>query len=278
MYETTLTQAGLSQEQAQIYEILLKNGPSTARKIAQNSPYKRTLVYKILEDLGKIGLVTRQDEVGKVSIFSPSHPVKLKELAEKKQQQAKQAETALENILGTLVSNYNLFSGKPGVQFYEGVEGVNKITADSLTAKGVIYSYVDNEAVNKYVPKINEEYKKKREHLGIKKKMITVDGPYIREKVKTYNPAVSEVRVIPSTYPFVSVMQIYDNKISYLTLDEKNMIGIIIDDPHLAKMHKTLFEYTWSVAMPLLAGSSATVSDGTTDNTSPVRDNSATPR
>ncbi len=253
-YSQPLIQAGLTQEQAAIYEVLLKNGPSPARRVAQNSPYKRSLVYKILDELIALGLATKKDEVGRVSVFEPAHPVKLKDLAEKKAEQAKSAQAALESALPGLVSDFNLVSGKPGVRFYEGLEGVNQITADSLTAKDVIYSYVDNEAVSKYVPMINEEYVKKRERLGIMKKMITVDGEYIRRKVKTYNPKVSEVRVIPSQYPFFSVMQIYGNKVSYLTLDEKNMIGIIIDDPALAKMHKTLFEYTWSVAKPLPVG------------------------
>src|SRR3989344_39724 len=253
-YSQPLTQAGLNPEQAAVYEVLLKNGPSPARRVAQNSPDKRSLVYKILDELIAQGLATKKDEIGRVSVFEPAHPVKLKEFAEKKAEEARQAQTALDGILGQMASDFNLFSGKPGVQFYEGIEGVNKITADSLTAKDVIYSYVDNEAVNKYVPKINEEYVKKRERLGIMKKMITVDGEYIRRKVKTYNPAVSEVRVIPNTFPFVSVMQIYGNKVSYLTLDEKKMIGIIIDDPAIARMHKTLFEFTWSVAKPLPVG------------------------
>src|SRR3989344_5551683 len=215
MYEQPLIQAGLSKEQASVYEALLKLGPSPARKIAQNSPYKRSLVYKILDELIAAGLATKKDEVGKVSVFDPAHPLKLKEFAEKKTEAARQAQTALDGILGQMASDFNLFSGKPGVQFYEGIEGVNKITADSLLARGIIYSYVDNEAVSKYVPKINDEYVKKRERLGIMKKMITVDGEYIRRKIKSYNPAVSEVRVIPNTFPFVSVMQIYGNKVSY---------------------------------------------------------------
>ena len=251
MYEQPLIQAGLSKEQASVYEALLKLGPSPARKIAQNSPYKRSLVYKILDELIAAGLATKKDEVGKVSVFEPAHPLKLKEFAEKKAEAAKQAQTALDSVLSGLVSDFNLVSGKPGIKFYEGIEGIKQITENSLTAKEIIYSYVDNEAVKKYIPKLNEDYVKKRERLGIKKKMITVDGDYIRKAVKTYNPTFSEVRVIPSQYPFVSVMQIYDNKISYLTLDEKTMIGIIIDDPALAKMHKTLFEIMWSDAEPI---------------------------
>lgn len=252
MYENTLTLAGLSPDQAAIYEILLKIGPGTARKIAQNAPYKRTLVYKILGDLQKLGLVARRDEVGKVSIYEPAHPLKLKELAEKKEEQARNAQTALEGIFGQLTSDFNLISGKPGVRFFEGIEGAQKVLADSLTASE-IYSYIDNEAVDKYYPRINEEYVKQREKLQIKKKMIMVDSAYTKEHEKKSENKTTEIRVIPSSFPFTTVMQIYNDKVSYIAIspDKNKLISIIIQQSDIALMHKSLFEHQWSLAKPL---------------------------
>jgi len=42
-----------------------------------------------------------------------------------------------------------------------------------------------------------------------------------------------------------AVIPTLENKISYITLKENSMIGIIIEDPFIYKMHKTLFEYLW---------------------------------
>jgi|SRR3989344_29439 len=264
MYEQPLIQAGLSKEQASVYEALLKLGPSPARKIAQNSPYKRSLVYKILDELIAAGLATKKDEVGKVSVFEPAHPLKLKEFAEKKAEAAKQAQTALDSVLSGLVSDFNLVSGKPGVKFYEGLEGIQKILADSLTAATEIYSYIDNEAVNKHYPKINEEYVGKRNQKQIHKKMLTIDSAYIRVRAKKIDRQTTEIRVIPEGAAFSTVMYIYDNKVSYLSLDKGAVIGILIEHPQIAKMHKELFGALWQTAKPLFPLAPALLSSAAT--------------
>jgi sugar-specific transcriptional regulator TrmB len=243
--------AGLEPDQAIIYELLLKYGPLKAGKIALKSPLKRGLVYKILDELVDLGLVIKNEPTGKVAVFEPVHPLKLKDIAESKEQKLKTAQLALDGIMGQLSSDYNFALGKPGIQIFEGREGILKVANDSLTSKTEIYSYIDNEAVNKFIPDINKEYVKKRDRLDIHKKMITYDSEYIRQRVKSFNPAKTQVRVIDKSVPFATVMQIYDGKVSYFTLDEKRIIGVVIADYHIYQMHKSLFEYTWEKAKPL---------------------------
>lgn len=251
MYEQFLTQTGLTNDQAAIYEILVKQGSLPASKVAVFAGIKRGLTYKILEELEEMGLVEKHDAPGKVSKFEAAHPLRMRDLLEKKERETKDSREVLETVLPKLVSDFNLMSGKPGIQFYEGIEGARTVANDSLTSKTEIYSYIDNEAVNRVVPEINEGYIKKRAKLGLKKKMITLDTPYIREHAKSFNPALTDVRVIPATHPFATVMQIYDNKVSYVTLVEGKVIGIIIDDASIAAMHRSLFEYMWLAARPL---------------------------
>lgn len=253
MYEQYLTQAGLSPSQAALYEAMLKTGPAAAGKIAKITPLKRGLVYKLLDELVSLGLAIKKDAPGKVAVFEPAHPGKLKELAEQKEAQAKTAQTALSAALGALVSDYNLAFGKPGVKFYEGVEGFRQITADSLTAKDKIRSYIDNEAVNKYVPKENQEYVRKRLRLKLKKRMLALDTPYVRERAKSFDTEVTDIRVLDiRPFPFETVMQIYDDKISYLTLKPEAMFGVIIEDERIARMHKYFFDYAWERALPVM--------------------------
>lgn len=251
MYESTLTRSGLTEIQAAIYEVLLKNGPMPAGTLAKKAALKRGITYKALGELEGLGLVEKKE--GAVALFAPAHPVRLKELAEEKELEAQNAQVALQSTLTSLISDFNLISGKPGVRFYEGKLGAQTVADDSLTARGEIYSYIDNEAVNRHIPDINKKYIQKRDDLKLKKKMITLDTPYMRQRILSLNPNTTEVRVIPGKYPFAAVMQIYDNKVSYITLDSEKIIGIIIDNPAIAKMHRALFEYAWSTAKPLSA-------------------------
>ncbi|MFA5029804.1 MAG: helix-turn-helix domain-containing protein [Patescibacteria group bacterium] len=262
MYKQSLTQAGLTEEMAQIYEVLLKNGPQNAGKLAKKTGLKRGLVYKTLDRLLEKGLLEKNEADKKVSLFSANHPLKLQEIVETKQQRAKNAALALDGVLPALVSDYNLLSGKPEVLYFEGEEGLKKIAFDSLSAKTEILQYIDNEAANKYWPNLNEEYVKKRKGLGIKKRMITIDSEFIKKNKAKYDRSITDIHLIDGErYPFATSMQIYDNKVSHVTLSQNKKIGFLIEDAEIAGMHRTIFEYMWEKTSPLFEPQTAAAND-----------------
>lgn len=249
---TLLKEIGLSTKEAKIYQIMLKLGVSPANKLILESEMPRGTVYEVLDQLTNKGLVEQFVDKKKTH-FRVRHPFTLKSYLADEIGKIKQAETKLESVLPDFLSVYNLTQNRPGVAFYEGVEGIKKVAMDSLTSQTEIYSYIDNEVVNKYIKDINIEYIKKRKKLGIKKKMLTLNNAYIREHAKSFDKAITEIRIINAKYPFATVMQIYDNKISYMTLTEEKMIGVIIYDPSIYQMHKSLFEFSWDMAKPLIS-------------------------
>jgi sugar-specific transcriptional regulator TrmB len=250
----SLVQAGLTPEQAGFYEALVASGPLPASKIAQKAHISRTLGYKVLGELEALGLVIKDDQPGKVALFTAAHPLKLKEVAEKRLEQAKDAKAALEGTLGKLISTFNLAGGRPGIEFYEGLPGVQQVLEDSLTAQSEIYTYADIESIEKYISDINKEYVRDREKLGIRKKGIALDTPFARKFLEGYAPSVTEMKLIKYDVPsFHTVMQIYDGKISYITLSEQNLIGVIIADQRIYEMHRDLFLYMWNTTPELSA-------------------------
>ena len=245
-YQSTLTQSGLTAHQAQLYELLITQGAMPASTLALRSTLSRPLTYKVLDELVDAGLVEKHDEPKKVALFSALHPLKLKETIERRLELAQSAKVNLESVLSKLTSDFNLISGKPGVQFFEGKEGIRECLNDALTSKTEIYSYVDIDAVEKYIPDISRDFAKARQKLKLKKKNIGVDTPENRTEIEGYYADVTEERLIPwPTRSFGTVMQIYDGKVSYFTLGEQ-MIGVIIADPHIYEMHHSLFEFTWN--------------------------------
>jgi len=246
-HEQFFNEIGLTNDQATVYEALLKSGESVAKKIVQSTGLKRGLVYKILEQLTSLSLVNKRDEEGKVTVFIPAHPQKLRDILSKKEEAIRTITASAGEIIGSLSSQYNLITGKPNVQFFEGEKGIEEVLDDSLYAKSEILSYVDVEAVLKYIPKANASYVAKREKYGIKKKMIVLDTPFNRDYLKEYFRNVTDTRFLLHTNtPFKTVMQIYDNKVSYLTLSDKETIGVIIEDENIAYMHRYIFEYLWN--------------------------------
>jgi len=247
MYEEILIKAGLTGDQARLYEALLKNGVLPASKAALKAGIKRALGYKVIEQLVLIGLVEKIDK--KVALYAATHPSKIKELIQKKGDELRTIESTLAGAIGPMISDYNLTSGKPNVQFFEGEEGVRKVLEDSLYSREEILSYADITSIQKYIPKINEWYVELREKKQVKKRAILLDTPEARQTLSTYHRTITDSKLIKlNTPPFESIMQIYDGKISHITLSKDQMIGIIIEDPSIYEMHKALFNFTWNKA------------------------------
>lgn len=247
-YTEVLKKSGLTESQAIVFEALLLYGEQKAGALVKYVPLKRTLVYKVLDDLVTLGLAEKKEESGEVARFLLKHPTNLRELVEGRVKSLKEAEQTLEGLIPTLTSQFNLKSGQPGVLVYEGSEGIERILADSLTSKTEVLTYADIDAIVKYIEKENQAYVKKRERLDVVKRGIVLDTPLSREYLKGYHKFVTDTHFLKSKeHPFQSVMMIYDDKISYLTLTETKRIGVIIADPQLYILHKMLFEFIWKM-------------------------------
>ncbi len=243
MYEQHLQQAGLNKEQSEIYEILIKNGPLKAGKISQKTPLKRGLVYKILDQLVDFGLIEKKEEPNKPTVFIPAHPLKLKELVEKQEQQAKDAQLVLNGILPSIISDFNLSSGQPNIRFYEGKKGIIKIYEELLAEKKPIDSIEDKGEMAKFIPEYFPQFIQKRVKNQIFNRVIAPSENPINKS----NPKeLRETKFIPvEKYPLSMDVKIVGNKISLITFKKDAAIGILIDNPEIAQNFKLIFNFFW---------------------------------
>lgn len=246
--ENILMQAGLSEEQAQVYQALLDKGPERASDISKWTGLKRGLVYKVLEQLTAMGLVAEKGGPGTVAVFSPAHPSLLLSNIERKEKEIALTKEMLQTSLGTLASKYNLIAGKPNVQFFEGKEGILKVANDSLFSKTDVCSFIDTDVLLSQYPDLNKEYVNKRLKNQVKKKIISTDSSIVREAAKTDDKNFTEQRIVKQKIHFATVMMIYDNKVSFITLDPNRMVGVIIEDSDIFKTHQAIFDYVWETA------------------------------
>jgi sugar-specific transcriptional regulator TrmB len=251
MYEDTLIKSGLSPEQAKIYSFLLSSGPKKARKIGLETGIKRGLVYKALDQLIELALVEKIEKDGEITLFSPLHPNHIVDLIAERKKTLESATEAIKGVVGQMTSDFNLISKKPNVQFYEGMSGAKTVLEDSLYAKSEILTYADLETVEKYIHDLNAWYAGERDKYGLKKKVLVLDTPFNRKTMSGYHEEVTDVRFLPiESEPFATIVEIYDNKISYVSLGE-TIIGVIITDNRIADLHKKLFEFNWRKASPI---------------------------
>jgi sugar-specific transcriptional regulator TrmB len=249
MDKNTLVKIGLSEGEAAVYLTLLENGESPATLIAQKAGLKRPTTYNVLASLIEKNLV-QEVKKGKVARFRLQHPVKLKEYFEKIAANAEFAQKILSASLNDLTSQFNLVNNRPGIQYLEGKEGVRQLLEDLLTSKTDIFLYADFDAIQKYIPDIQEEYARRQKARAIVRKAIMVHSAHwerlAHNNRNTYNNTLTPTKYIGEKIdPFHAVMEIYDGKVAYITLTNNGITTTIIRDPHIYRMHAYLFTKLW---------------------------------
>ncbi|MFA6552509.1 MAG: helix-turn-helix domain-containing protein [Candidatus Paceibacterota bacterium] len=245
MKEEILKQVGLTAEQSKIYLFLIENGLCNARIASLKTGIGRALVYKVLDQLVGLNLAEKRDDIGKVSFYKPKHPSRLKELIQEKKSTIERANSALDMEFSNFSSSFNMLSGKPNVQYYEGEEGLKNIYADILEVGQnimIISSPVARDDEN--LKKIFKEQILKQAKNNIKVKAITP----LKELTKTKeedDEVFIERKMIPmDKLNIPAQIIIYGDKIA-ITNFKESMITVLIESNYIAETFRTIFNFMW---------------------------------
>ena len=254
MENNILRQLDLSDNHIIVYTHLLTNGTQKAGTIAKNVPLKRGLIYKTLEELQELGLVEKNDTAGSVAVFAPRHPSALKGLAERRVRDAHSTATVVDTEIGSLISLYNIANNKPGIEFYEGVEGMKKMydrllrdatnNHDILSFVKVLRSDVDTAAYA-----VLKNFIAKRIRRGITTRTIAF-GDAAGKKLRDTDAAqLRETRItVPKKLPFDfpgGELLICNNTL-YLTSQETDVhMTVVITSRSLTQLCTVFFYALW---------------------------------
>lgn len=243
----TLLELGLSPITADLYILLMERGESSPSLLQEATGLSRAAVHDGLNELLADDLVEYRKE-GRRAFYTPVHPQKLEVLLEQKKRDMALLAGETKETIRSLAGSYALNLHKPGVQFYEGMDGFAEALDDTLTAKEPIRTIVDVDAVAQYAEKENRAYIEKRNKLGKQKKILIVDTPQARAYMERVGRDHTTTRFLPKALSsFPTGLQIYDNKVLFLTLREKNTISVLVEDPEIYTIHKNLFDFLWGL-------------------------------
>jgi len=250
----TLVSAGLEEQEALVYELLLQKGELRAGEIIKKTALKRGNVYNILKSLISSGFVEEFDVNG-INHYRPLHPSKIANAFEHKIEEIEQKKSVFENVLPDLVSLYKLNQYKPTIRYFEGEQGVKNAIHDMLKSTETIYTYGDIFAVTKYIADINKKHSDERKRLRIQKRVLLFNTEESDALLKSLrSDEFTEYRVLKNQQTkeeVQSVIEIYDDKVEYLTVSDAHKIAVILQDARIAKMHRILFENDWELSIPL---------------------------
>jgi len=251
----TLISAGLEEQEAIVYELLLQKGELRAGEIIKKTALKRGNVYNILKSLTSLGFV-EEFAVNGINHYRPLHPSKIANAFEHKIEEIEQKKSVFENVLPDLVSLYKLNQYKSTIRYFEGEEGVQKALLETLNYKGDVYAYIDIDSVNQWAEALDKRYIRERNNKKINKKILYFDSPLARDFIKEKR-SFTEEKIIPGSsgvYQTESTIQIFEEVVLYLTFSENHKIAVIINDIRIAQFHRRLFEAEWkSIDSSILA-------------------------
>lgn len=244
----TFLKIGLSDKEAIVYSTLLEKGEQKIADLLNRTKLKRGDLYYALDNLEKKKLIEKEDKRKKLH-FRVTHPNRLQSLIEEKEKEVRTLGFEIKALLPFLISNYNLSNNKPGVKIVEGLDGMRFSMDDSLTSKTDILTVLNPAEVDKYITEENKDYVKKRYQAGIRKKILVEDNIYNREHYKNLSNDLTEIRYLNGVLNTSgAVQQIYDNKINYTIIKPSGAIGMIIDNPIIVNLQRSIFNYLWALS------------------------------
>lgn len=248
---SALVELGIGENEALLYEIILKLKDPTIQDLQNSSPFSRTMLYYVIKNLTELGLLS-SGKKGKKTYYIPAHPETLMDMAAEKERNLARGKELMLDIMPDLKSLYRIGQHRPGIQFFEGIEGYREALFSTLNATETIYAYNHVTSLPKELLDLDVEFVKERIKKGVKKRILTAKTPEMEKlfakenKIYSENTALTEVRHLKKTLkPFGLSMHIYDNKICYFPQRKEHLIAIVIEDPDIYLMHRQWFELLW---------------------------------
>lgn len=243
---TSVSQFGLSEKESAAYIALLSFGTATAREVSRASRLNRATTYVLLEALVKRGLVSISLQE-KTRYYTASSPERLIQSLEDVARDTAEKLGKARSLLPELKSIYVGIGPKPKVTFYEGEKGIESIYEDTLSSSETILAFASIENMHNTLPHYFPDYYNRRAERGIKIKSIHPDTPEALERVKHNHEERRESALVPcNLYDFSPEINIYDNKIVFMSLREK--FGLIIESLEIANAMKKVFSLAWAEA------------------------------
>jgi sugar-specific transcriptional regulator TrmB len=241
---------GLTQNESDLYELLLRLGEAPIATILKEATMKRPTVYKSLYSLEKKGLVTKQDIKKKIH-FKPEPPTKLFSLAEDQYQSLERAKDDLQAVLPHLTSTYITAVEKPIVTTFEGVEGLKQIYEDTIRVGKPIYALLQTAEVEPTLFQwLTQVYTKKRVKAGIHAQVVVASGKWSEYYQSKDTTEIRSTILVPNDrFPLQHEINIYGDKVAFMNYKKgEALIGIVIHHPLIAQTAKAWFDLAWTGA------------------------------
>ena len=245
---------GLTDKESLVYLSLLELGGGFPSKIAEYAGLNRSTVYKILLELNIRGVVSEIKKRNKL-FYQIENPNKLIRYTKGRLSIVQDEISQTERLIPELEGLYKGLEGKPGIKYFENIEGLLAIYEDMVinTSRYEMLAFSNAATLGHILPKnFFEDFRRTKEKIGITTRGIIPDTHedrnYNTKFFEGFRPEIVPVmRFIPKEdFPFKGEITIYGaNKVAIVNLNKEYLTGLIIEDETIHNMMKMIFEFSW---------------------------------
>jgi sugar-specific transcriptional regulator TrmB len=240
---------GLGYYESKIYLELL-NGPRSHLKLAQATGINRTKVYRLVEELEKQSLVSRQtDDTG--TFLVASDPSTLEVALVTAEEELHRQRIAFDRLMPTLKELQQGSGPDFAVNTYEGIEGLKQMLWHELKAQGEVVLFgsgaiqdlvADQRWAEKHRTKSVEANYTIREIINPEGKLedFTDNKEFLKHYTKRY--------IDPSILHLDQQTVIYNDTVATYNWRKEQKVGVEIISASHATMMRQVFESFWLLA------------------------------
>ena len=252
MLISDLEELGLSKEEAKVYLVVLELGGSYVSAIAKKAGVHRVSCYHTLDNLVEKGIISTFTQ-NNIKYFAVESPKIIVNQIEERLHRAKK-------ILPELLSITNALAYKPKIQYYEGLQGIKNIFEDTLIAKDEMLGYTNLVELPQVVTEeYLRDYAERKIKRGIKTRMLSPISKQSLDYLETYYPKSFDPNLVeilfinPKEFMFDYEINIYGDRVSLVSLNPDELMGMIIESPLYAKTQRAIFNLAWLGATSFVA-------------------------
>ncbi|MCF7872124.1 hypothetical protein K9L97_03755 [Candidatus Woesearchaeota archaeon] len=242
MHEETLREAGLSSNEAKVYEALLEIGESSVQNISLKAKVHRRNTYDALSKLEEKGLVSEVFVKGEKR-YKAITPTKLIELLKEKEEK-------INKILPELEAKHKEKEEKEEAYFYRGTEGFKVYLQNILETRETVYfigakGFWLDPRLKHYMTHFEKERKKK----GIKF-MHLFDHEVKKEKPEILKLVGKPYKFLPKKYSSQTSVDIFGPYVvTFIGVKpgelEEEPVQFVLKSRRLADGYRKFFQFIW---------------------------------
>ena len=241
---------GLSEITQKVFNDLVANGATTARKLAERVGIPRPSVYDHLKILIKNGLVTERSEEGK-KVFHIDDVRNIQELLNDKIKSLENEKKQFELSLPSLLQKVAFI--EPQIKFYSGKEGVKQVMNHIMLNRNIetILFWPMSEMMKVLGPEYLKDLNDKRVKRNISLRAIWPKDKVLDSKEYPYLASGKEnlrdLRFAPLGMTWNMGYWLYEDKVAFLS-SEKEGFGFVVQSKDFSNLMKLQFEEIWKIS------------------------------